>query len=111
MGVDNIIRTDRVANGEKKDRGYLGISVRKQSSVSMRQNAITIVDVGSPAELAGLMPLKVQPNGSVQYGDTIVAVSGNGVSSLQEFRDELDNHIIGEQISLTVEDASGEKRV
>lgn len=109
--VDDLIRTDRVAKGAKNDRGYLGISVLKQTGESTRRNAITSVDAGSPAELAGLLPIKVQPNGSVELGDSIVAVSGNEVSSLQELQFELDSRVNGEQISLTVKDSSGEKRV
>lgn len=109
--VDDIIRADRVAKGAKKDRGYLGISVLKQTGKATRTNAITAVDATSPADLAGLKPIKVQPNGCVEFGDGIVAVSGNEVSSLQELQAELDSRVSGEQISLTVEDSSGEKRV
>ncbi|CAJ1937608.1 unnamed protein product [Cylindrotheca closterium] len=119
--VEEIIRADRVAKGFKKDRGYLGISVLKQtigdggegdkSATRVYCNVITSVDPGSPAEQAGLMPIKVRPNGTVEYGDCILAVSGKEVSSLQELQNELDSRVRGEKISLTVQDWFGEKRV
>lgn len=111
--VDRIIQQDRVANGEKRDSGWLGVSIVKQSgnSTLMSKNWIAEVAKGSPAELAGIRPLQIQQNGTVKLGDAIVAVSSNKVPSFVELQKQLEDRAKGEQIALTVEDAAGEKRV
>jgi S1-C subfamily serine protease len=111
--VDRIIQQDRVASGERRDSGWLGVSIVRQSgnSTLMSNNWIAEVAEGSPAELAGIRPLRIQQNGTVELGDAIVAVSSNKVLSFDELQVELEDRAKGEQIALTVEDAAGEKRV
>jgi S1-C subfamily serine protease len=76
------------------------------------KNWIVAVQKDSPAEKAGMRTLKVfEQDASVTYGDAIVAVSGNEVSTYAQLQSEMDRCVPGEQIPVTLEDASGDRRV
>ena len=49
--------------------------------------------------------------GRVDTGDRIVAVNGNNVSNALDLKCETKSRIVGEQITITVENTNGERRV
>ncbi len=63
MVVDRIIREDRILNGKRPDRGWLGISVLSQkgstNSKLFEKIWVTNVDTGSPADKAGIRPILI----------------------------------------------------
>jgi len=87
------------------------------------KNWITKVEHNSPAAKAGIKPLYIQegttststttttPAPTVVYGDAIVAVNGNTVSNNMELQKELKSRILGEQLTITLENNQGERRV
>jgi len=129
--VQRIIWNDRQeqqAQGGRKAQGWLGVSILRQPVVDVEkddsnttsisiplaklQNWVVNVERNSPASDAGIRPLLIMPDaGGVVYGDAIVAVGGNEVKTLQDLQTELSTRVVGEQLALTVEDASGDRRV
>jgi S1-C subfamily serine protease len=81
-------------------------------STLTEKNWITAVRKDSPAAKAGMRALRVfEQDASVAYGDAIVAVSGNDVSTYAQLQSQMDRCVPGEQIPVTLEDASGDRRV
>lgn len=114
MIVDRIIREDRVRSGERPDRGWLGVSVLSRmgsNSTLFEKNWVVDVEPGSPAEEAGIRPIKIADKVRLELGDAIVNVGGNNVQTFDELRCELVKRVSGEQVTLTVENAEGERRV
>jgi len=127
--VQRILQKDRIENGGRPNVGWLGISVVTQNvqipnvdvsnttnSTSLpllatSKNWIASVEANSPAEVAELNPLVIAEDGSVKYGDAIVAVGGNQVESFEDLRKEVEKCVAGEQVTLTVRDAEDKKRV
>jgi len=111
--VDRIIREDRIGTGEKPDQGWLGVSIVKQSgnSTLSNRNWVASVETDSPADQAGILETKVLESGSIEWGDAIVAVGGNEVATFLELQQQLGDRIKGEQVTLTLENIAGERRV
>ena len=74
-------------------------------------NWVTEVERKSPAYDAGIRPLVITQNGTIEYGDAIVAVGGNEVANFEELQMQLENRVVGEQVALTVQNADNERRV
>jgi S1-C subfamily serine protease len=72
--VGRIIEEDRIQNGERSDKGWLGVSIVKQSgnSTLTQKNWILSIEKGSPAASQDIQCLQIKDNG-VQFGDAIVA--------------------------------------
>ncbi len=126
--VQRILQKDRIENGNRPNVGWLGISVVTQDVqiptevssnstnstlplLAASKNWISSVEANSPAQAAELKPLTIKDDGSVEYGDAIVAVGGNTVESFEDLRKELETCVAGEQVALTVRDAEEKKRV
>lgn len=109
--VDRIIQQDRIDTKQRPDKGWLGISIIKQIGNSTISQKNWVESVQGPAEESGIQPLKISGNGTVQFGDAIVAVGGNEVSNFEDLVAQLDDRVKGEQLSLTLEDIDGERRV
>lgn len=121
--VNKMIWKDRMIQGGERGRGWLGINIVVQSPPSSQQqqsnnkattntkNWVAKVEPDSPADKAGIRPLEILDNGTVQYGDAIVAIGGNEVSNYEQLQTELDGRANGEKISITLEDSKGERRV
>ncbi|MCX7645835.1 MAG: trypsin-like peptidase domain-containing protein [Rhodobacteraceae bacterium] len=60
------------------------------------------VEPGSPADQAGLVPLRRSRDGTLVPGDTIVAVDGRPVDSSAELEAALDAHASGESVELEI---------
>ncbi len=63
---------------------------------------VIAVEPGSPAERAGLVPLRRGRDGSLVPGDAVVAVAGRRVESSADLDAALDAHRPGEAVELTI---------
>lgn len=133
--VKRILQKDRIENGQRPKQGWLGISVIRQdittggaaaiqnsSSASYNSTLRTLplaklnnwvakIEPNSPAKDAGIQPLVISTDGTVEYGDAIVAVGGNEVANFDELQTQLESRVAGEQVALTVQDAEDKRRV
>lgn len=124
--VEDIVRQDRLKTeyGGISRRAWLGVSIVRQTGIRANQTVANDTDTetintwvckvehNSPASEAGIRPLRIIPeSGMVVYGDAIVAVGGNTVSTLDELYAQLRDRVAGEQVALTVQDGAGERRV
>ena len=114
--VDRILFEDRIQNGKRPNTGWLGASVIKStatttSNTRIQKNWVTSVEPNSPASREDIIPLRLLEDGSVEYGEAIVAVAGNDVATSKDLQSELQNRVIGEQVTLTLEDSNGNRRV
>ena len=100
-------------------RAGLGVHVDDQlNQLITRRLGVTGVvilraPVGSAAETAGLRGVRPQSDGSVLAGDVIVAVDGQPVDSVPRLTGRLDDHEVGDTVTLTVlrDDARRDVRV
>jgi S1-C subfamily serine protease len=85
----------------------------KESLLTTRKNWILRVAPNSPAAEAGMRGLQWNKNQDsiVDYGDAIVAVNGQEVATYQALEQLVDKSVVGEQWTVTLEDAQGERRV
>lgn len=112
--VDRIIREDRVLSGKRPDIGWLGATVIAQkgsNSTLFEKNWVTRVESGSPAAGAGIRPIRIVDKIRLEWGDAIVNVGGNDVETYEELQAQLTSRVKGEQITLTLENRNGERRV
>jgi Periplasmic protease len=68
------------------------------------------VESESPALEAGIWPLEMK-EGKVEIGDRIVAVNGNRIDTPGDLKKEIQCRVVGEKVTITVENAFGERRV
>jgi S1-C subfamily serine protease len=127
--VEDILHKDRMNNevlafeNRRRKRGWLGVKVVSDERLEMsfkRQlrgqscdgDGVVILEVedNSPASNKGIVPVKMD-GVKVRIGDRIVAVSGNKVQNSRDLAKELKNKVVGEKISLTVEDIHRDRRV
>ncbi|KAK1735843.1 serine protease, Do/DeqQ family [Skeletonema marinoi] len=130
--ADKIIELDkqrRLRNAKRKGRGWLGAAVatssleeslRKRLISSLKQNKnsdevvgafITSIDTKSPLMSQEGVSTTSITNGNVQIGDRIVSVGGNAIENAEAFVTEMKGRVEGENLSLTIENVSGERRV
>mmetsp|Transcript_8809 Transcript_8809/g.16382 ORF Transcript_8809/g.16382 Transcript_8809/m.16382 type:complete len:575 (-) Transcript_8809:141-1865(-) len=134
--TDIIIDLDkerRSRNTNRKGRGWLGADVATGAlEASFRQrlavsSTMTYDEDGVGAFLTALSvgsPLLEKPdgheksiettsiaNGNIRLGDRVVNVGGNQIANGNEFVSEMKRRVEGEQLSLTVQNTDGEKRV
>jgi S1-C subfamily serine protease len=92
----------------KYTRPTLGIQVDQQLNQLLSERAgvkgvfVLRVTPGSPAEAAGLRGVRSEPDGRIVPGDVIVAVEGTEVDSVPRLLGRLDDHAVGETITLTL---------
>ena len=100
-------------------RAGLGVQIDDQlNQLITRRLGVTGVvilraPVGSAAEAAGLRGVRPQSDGSVLAGDVIVAVDGQPVDSVPRLTSRLDDHEVGDTVTLIVlrDDARRDVRV
>jgi S1-C subfamily serine protease len=112
--VERIIRQDRVKNGERRNQGYLGLSIIDQegkNSTLAQKNWVAAVQRDSPAQEAGIRPVRILETGVIVWGDCVVAIGGNDVETYDALQAELMDRIQGEQVAITLENVKGERRV
>jgi S1-C subfamily serine protease len=124
--VEKMIRQDLMIRKGRK-QAWMGVKIIARQQLSKVQaqvdagvgnstlygkNWIVTVQKDSPAEKAGMRALQVfAQDASVTYGDAIVAVSGNDVTTYAQLQTQMDRCVPGEQIPVTLENASGDRRV
>jgi len=105
--IDDIIRKDRtITYGLRPNAGYLGVGILKLKTNNNPKNWIVQIDPNSPAADAGLEVTKLKGNGVIEYGDAIVAVAGNFVSTYEEFFKEMKDRVVDEEIAFTIENGN-----
>eukprot|EP00978_Attheya_sp_CCMP212_P020583 scaffold59105_cov43-Attheya_sp.AAC.2 len=126
--VDIMIQKDRVQTYKRPSPGYLGISVAGDSlakslqlklkfgSKSVENEGLGLFVTGvaddSPAANLGMTQLEItKEEGRVILGDRIVAVGSKIVSTRSDLEEDMKARVEGEQISLTLEDPKGGRRV
>ena len=89
-------------------RPTLGIQVDQQLNQALTERAgvkgvfVLKVTPGSSAEAAGLRGVRSEGDGRIVPGDVIVAVGGAEVDSVPRLLGRLDEHAVGETITLTL---------
>lgn len=137
--ADKIIELDkqrRLRSAKRKGRGWLGAAVATSSleqslrkrllsartglSASLEQSKnsgqevgafITSIDTKSPLMTQEGMSTTSITNGNVEIGDRIVSVGGNAIENAEAFVTEMKGRVEGENLSLTIENVVGERRV
>lgn len=112
--VEKMILNDKAMSiGKVRGKGWLGVSIVEQNGDNKlsEKNWVANVEANSPAEKAGIQPLQILDNGSVTYGDAIVAIGGNDVSTFVELQEELKRCVVGEKLAVTVVNSKEERRV
>lgn len=132
--ADKIIELDkqrRLRNAKRKGRGWLGAAVATSSlEKSLRKRLLSLIPSKQDTNSDGVMgafitsidpnsPLMSQDgvsstsiaNGNVEIGDRIVSVGGNAIDNAEAFVNEMKGRVEGENISLTIENVGGERRV
>ena len=69
------------------------------------------VGAGGGNERPGRLGPEAVPHRRATIGDRIVAVGGRPISSREDLRDDMKTRVVGEEVSLTLEDSAGERRV
>ena len=116
----------------RKGRGWLGIDVALGAlELSLRKRLgfreedggnddtssaivgafITSISADSPLQQSGIEMTKTTMDGKVEIGDRIINFGGNDICSGLDLARELKGGVEGEQITLTVENGAGEKRI
>uniref|UniRef100_A0A7S2HB65 PDZ domain-containing protein n=1 Tax=Helicotheca tamesis TaxID=374047 RepID=A0A7S2HB65_9STRA len=134
--TNEIITKDRVVTYQRKSPGWLGIEIagedlanilrskmEKQKSSPQPSGAngsgakvvegvfVSAVKPDSPAKDVEMKSLVLTDEGTVIVGDRIVAVGGKVVNSKKDLEDDMRSRVEGEKVSITVEDADGNRRV
>lgn len=116
------VKLVRIARMDADSDDSLSSSSSKASnkeSLLTKKNWILRVAPNSPAAEAGMRGLKWNKSNQgddynstvVDYGDAIVAVNGQDVKTYQDLEQLVDKSVVGEQWTVTLEDAQGERRV
>jgi S1-C subfamily serine protease len=121
--IDQRLKNKDGADGIIRKRGWLGLKIvldsnleialsRRMGLDSENMEGVFVMDVddGSPALEAGVAPLKII-NGSAEIGDRIVAVNGQLIADSKDLKREIKDRVVGENITMTVMNEQGEKRV
>jgi len=124
--TDEIIAKDRmVTNPQRSAPGWLGADIANPDlSLALVKRIkkekkgsegiglfVSKVAEGSPAQKAGLQALTLTEKGNVVLGDRIVALGGKDISSRNDLEEDMKSRVEGEQVTLTLEDKDGERRV
>lgn len=127
--TDKIVELDKerqLQKAKRKGRGWLGINVatssleeslRKRLSGNEKDGAfVTSIAPNSPLlqkddSRGNTLEITTITNGNIRLGDRIVNVGGTSIVNGDEFVKEMKQRVDGEQLSLTLADRNGDKRV
>jgi S1-C subfamily serine protease len=76
--------------------------LRKRRVLSQDGVLIRSIEPGGPAAISGLRPTRRTSSGEVQLGDHIVAVDGKPIKSLNDLYSVLEQHQVGDTVTVTV---------
>ena len=109
MPVDTITRVvPQLIEHGKYTRPALGIEVdqalnqRLTRQLGIEGVVILRVAPRSAADKAGLKGVEIRRDGGIVPGDIIVAIGGESVDSVNRLLARLDDHDVGEKVTLTV---------
>lgn len=134
---DRIVELDKerqLRQLQRKGRGWLGIEVATSSSLesslrlllpgSLRRNNtnetipgafVTAIIPDSPIAKSmdggSTISITSTTSGSIHLGDRIINVGGCNIANGQEFVSEMKRRVEGERLTLTTENAEGEKKM
>jgi len=126
---DVIIDKDRltISSSMKRrpSRGWLGIEIvvdnavdkvlRQKLQCTIKDSGILVLQVkpDSPAQQAGILGLTFSSGnmGVVDIGDRIIAVAGRTIENRRDLENDLKSRVEGEKLSITLENAQGDRRV
>jgi S1-C subfamily serine protease len=126
---DGIIEKDRLKSSSstkrRPSRGWLGVEIvadtavdealRKKLRTANKDHGVFILNVkpGSPAFDAGIQGLTFpsDDSGVMDIGDRIIALGGRTIENRRDLETDLKSRVEGEQLSITVENANGDRRV
>ena len=100
--VPQLIRTGHYSRPTLGVQVDEGVNARLSRLLGTRGVFVLGVEPGSPAARAGLVPLRLTPDGRPVAGDVIVAVDGKPVDSVARLLARLDDFNAGDTVSLTV---------
>ena len=107
--VDTVNRVvpDLIAYGSLRQPGlgiYMDETLNRQILRQLHLEGVVVLGVrpGSPAEAAGLKGARLYSDGSVEVNDVILTVDGRKVRSVDELREALARHKIGDRVTLGV---------
>ena len=138
--TDKIIEMDKerqLRSANRKGRGWLGIDIAQSSleeslikrlpedrrssdnigafvtGINSNSPLLQRKDESQPTSATGTTTVDTTyiTNGNIHVGECIVNVGGTSIANGQQFVAEIKNRVEGEQLTLTVEDVRGEKRV
>jgi S1-C subfamily serine protease len=92
----------------------LGIRVIESGSIQLRGlDGAIVADIlpGSPADKAGLAPLRINRSGEIELGDVITGVDGHKVTNSDDLLNQLDAYEIGHTVVLSVWRGGNERNV
>ncbi|GFH51693.1 hypothetical protein CTEN210_08169 [Chaetoceros tenuissimus] len=110
----------KIGGIRNRKKGWLGLKVVTDKSLESAlfkkikgSDGIFVMEVNenSPASEAGIVGIVKNMPGRVDAGDRIVAVNGNALDNALDLKCETKSRIVGEQITITVENTNGERRV
>jgi S1-C subfamily serine protease len=114
--IRNDIRISNSISKTRRTRPWLGIHIlarnkRNDGAGELPPLVVSRIEPDAPATRAGVRALHIA-NGTVEYGDAIVAFNGKLVESYEDLQTEFDRCVVGEQINLTLQDlTTGTRRV
>lgn len=117
--MERIIRHDRI---KKKKSPWLGVEILQVKvganitqgtpSKLANMNWIGRIARDSPADKADIKSCFLDPvTAGFKYGEAIVAVNGRPVPTYGELQSCLEDCVVGEKLSVTLEDENGDRRV
>ncbi len=93
---------DSPSNADWVGKGAFVMAVAINSPLFQDQAGTSLTSAINAASLA---------DGSIKIGDRIINVGGSDIANGKEFANEMKKRVEGEQITLTVENVEGDKRV
>ena len=123
----SIVELDKerqLRNAKRKGRGYLGVDVATSSLEESLRQRLVGRSAGAGADKGGvgvfvtsiaadspLLQNSIDTASVTQGNVRIINVGGNSIKNGTEFISEMKKRVEGEQLSLTVENVQGERRV
>jgi S1-C subfamily serine protease len=114
--IRGVIRNHAVQSASS-NQAWLGVKIVRHDTMVANEtchgkNWIATVEPGSPAQHAGLRPVRVDSATASVSGDSIVAIGGNIITTYDDLVKEMDSRKPGEKVQVTLEEVmSGARRV